>query len=457
MSGGGDDNKKEVEKQFKYDKAVWQYDWDEMKRSEAHAMSSYLAETNNQTQIRDYEYDSSVRNWTDAAVIRDFDYANQRKAYNTSVEAYNEQLTYNELAEEIALDDNRRQQNDRYTQIGFQNEELLMNHDFTKTLSALELDQKIESGQVKAVRIGKGVRDAFDEATFSSTELLNQLNAARDEAAKKGTEVNLEGIQKAGKVLATGQTGRSARKNLQTVLAEQGRAQKAIADMLTREELGHTLNMEKMASKLDSLKADAKISYNDLAVQLSQAAEQAAVNLLQSEIKTGFSQRQLKESLNSADLQFTADNQRVVLERYSADLGAEGQIAPEAVMAPAPSMPVKAPTPFTQEPPAAPSWSDYARTHPIRGAITKSPSLLQQIFSDDRLKYDINRVGTSKKGVPIYTFRYRFEGKHGPKYKGTSAQDLLNTKFSDAVGQTEKDGFLYVNYSKLDVEFEKIT
>ena len=304
MSGGGSDNKKEVEKQFKYDKAVWQYDWDEMKRSEAHAMSSYLAETNNQTQIRDYEYDSSVRNWTDAAVIRDFDYANQRKAYNTSVEAYNEQLTYNELAEEIALDDNRRQQNDRYTQIGFQNEELLMNHDFTKTLSALELDQKIESGQVKAVRIGKGVRDAFDEATFSSTELLNQLNAARDEAAKKGTEVNLEGIQKAGKVLATGQTGRSARKNLQTVLAEQGRAQKAIADMLTREELGHTLNMEKMASKLDSLKADAKISYNDLAVQLSQAAEQAAVNLLQSEIKTGFSQRQLKESLKDLMLEW---------------------------------------------------------------------------------------------------------------------------------------------------------
>ena len=83
--------------------------------------------------------------------------------------------------------------------------------------------------------------------------------------------------------------------------------------------------------------------------------------------------------------------------------------------------------------------------------------MLESIFSDDRLKYDINRVGTSNKGVPIYTFRYRFEGKHGPKYKGTSAQDLLNTKFKNAVGQTETDGFLYVDYSKLDVEFEQVT
>ncbi len=77
--------------------------------------------------------------------------------------------------------------------------------------------------------------------------------------------------------------------------------------------------------------------------------------------------------------------------------------------------------------------------------------------SDDRLKYDINRVGTSPSGIPEYTFRYRGEGAHGPTYKGTSAQDLLAMGRKDAVGQTEKDGFLGVDYSKLDVDFEVIT
>ena len=77
--------------------------------------------------------------------------------------------------------------------------------------------------------------------------------------------------------------------------------------------------------------------------------------------------------------------------------------------------------------------------------------------SDDRLKYDITRVGTSKKGIPKYTFKYRFDGKHGPTYIGTSAQDLIAMGREDAVGTTEKDGFYYVDYSKLDVEFEQVT
>ena len=77
--------------------------------------------------------------------------------------------------------------------------------------------------------------------------------------------------------------------------------------------------------------------------------------------------------------------------------------------------------------------------------------------SDDRLKYDITRVGTSPSGIPKYTFRYRLDGEHGPKYMGTSAQDLLAMGRNDAVGQTEKDGFYKVDYSKLDVTMEVVT
>jgi len=73
------------------------------------------------------------------------------------------------------------------------------------------------------------------------------------------------------------------------------------------------------------------------------------------------------------------------------------------------------------------------------------------------LKYDITRIGTSPSGIPKYTFRYRLDGEHGPKYMGTSAQDLLAMGRKDAVGQTEKDGFYKVDYSKLDVTMEVVT
>ena len=49
------------------------------------------------------------------------------------------------------------------------------------------------------------------------------------------------------------------------------------------------------------------------------------------------------------------------------------------------------------------------------------------------------------------------DGKHGPTYIGTSAQDLIAMGREDAVGQTEKGGFYGVDYSKLDVDMEAVS
>ena len=132
--------------------------------------------------------------------------------------------------------------------------------------------------------------------------------------------------------------------------------------------------------------------------------------------------------------------------------------------------PLDLPKPRNLAPKEPTSWEEYQNVKPIKGAHAK-PSALSQaagvigtiasvasIFamSDDRLKYNITRVGNSKKGIPIYTFKYRHEGMHGPTYQGTSAQDLLEMGRDDAVGQQEKDGFYYVNYGKLDVEFKQV-
>ena len=130
--------------------------------------------------------------------------------------------------------------------------------------------------------------------------------------------------------------------------------------------------------------------------------------------------------------------------------------------------PLKLPRPQFQEPAAPITWERYKTLRPIEGAVSKGPSGLSRMLgfaasvagifrSDDRVKYDINRVGTSPSGIPKYTFKYRFDGEHGPTYIGTSAQDLLSMGRKDAVVQTEKDGFYSVDYSKLDVEFETVT
>jgi len=68
-------------------------------------------------------------------------------------------------------------------------------------------------------------------------------------------------------------------------------------------------------------------------------------------------------------------------------------------------------------------------------------------MSDMRLKEDIELVGKSPSNVNIYSFKYK--GKDG-KYEGVMAQEV---PWASIMGD---DGYLMVDYSKLDVEFRRL-
>lgn len=62
------------------------------------------------------------------------------------------------------------------------------------------------------------------------------------------------------------------------------------------------------------------------------------------------------------------------------------------------------------------------------------------LFSDERLKTDVQRVGTTDGGVPVYTYRYVWGG---PVHMGVMAQDVPEAAFGDP------SGYLKVDYSRV--------
>ena len=68
--------------------------------------------------------------------------------------------------------------------------------------------------------------------------------------------------------------------------------------------------------------------------------------------------------------------------------------------------------------------------------------------SDIRLKEDISLVGESPSGIDIYEYKYK--GEDGI-YQGVMAQEVPWASI------VEEDGYLSVDYSKLDVEFKKLS
>ena len=86
---------------------------------------------------------------------------------------------------------------------------------------------------------------------------------------------------------------------------------------------------------------------------------------------------------------------------------------------------------------------------PVAGPSTfgQVAGALTAMQSDIRLKDDINLVGKSPAGTNIYTFKYKGDDK---KYQGVMAHQVPEASF---VGD---DGYLKVNYTKLDVEFKEV-
>ena len=72
-------------------------------------------------------------------------------------------------------------------------------------------------------------------------------------------------------------------------------------------------------------------------------------------------------------------------------------------------------------------------------------------YSDKRLKENITLIGTTD-DLNVYSYTYLWN--KAKTYIGVLAQEVLTTKYASAV-MTDANGFYYVDYSKLPVEFKE--
>lgn len=93
-------------------------------------------------------------------------------------------------------------------------------------------------------------------------------------------------------------------------------------------------------------------------------------------------------------------------------------------------------------------WTMLAGSLLGKLGLFKKDGLLGKIFSDERLKNNIITVGKSKTGIPIKEFGYK--GLKG-RYRGVISKDV-----PWATSRDNASGYDMVDYSKIDVPFERI-
>jgi hypothetical protein len=101
-------------------------------------------------------------------------------------------------------------------------------------------------------------------------------------------------------------------------------------------------------------------------------------------------------------------------------------------------------------PPIAPSVADDAQTQSSYSKLSFCQDGVEDQVSDVRLKTDIEQVGTTVYGLPLYHFRYNT----GPeRFEGVMAQDVLKV-MPDAV-VTGDNGFYRVKYGRLGIRMTR--
>lgn len=171
-------------KQHKYDKKVWKYNWKQAKRDFKFAKESVDIARQNEQAERSWRNQTAKNDRAHAMAIRRYEYRMQKRAFQKSEETYKNQLNFNNIAAQVAMESENRFLEEQRIATAFQNQDLF-------------------------------------------------VQALREE----------------GQAAASGQSGRSAGKAIQSVLAQQGRNQAILAESLVSAEKQYKVNLNKIGAE----------------------------------------------------------------------------------------------------------------------------------------------------------------------------------------------------------------
>jgi len=476
------ENQNVINAKFDYDNEL--YSWQRAKdwSSYYNTLESQYVQQLNEESTNKYKNQLAFNNWQDKENMRLYSYAKEAEAYNASVTSYYEQLDFNNIAEELTLNDTARAYQDQLISIGFQNKDLINKYLEGGESAALEtkgLTDKVKQAKaVEQLQIREtGINREFDliNDSLDRAGLRDGMAATKADAAFKMQGMKTENVQKVGQQKALGQAGRSAEKAIQAILANHGNAQMALMESVSSAKAKYNLDLDKLSAALANKTKLTNLQYSNIANQLSTAQQDAGraqegVGMKFGQLKkqTDFGRVQLQQSMISAGEQNEADKQRIGMDKYQADINASASLKSVPKAPPQQKLPLMIPdTVYNKvlEPVAPPL--------PVRGIntvhdtsfgdtlvklgmsyATGGLSTLGETgsWSDIELKENIKEVGTSPKGFTLYEFNYIHEPNQ--RYRGVMAQDLLK-QLPQAVSEGD-NGYLKVDYSMTDVVFTKI-
>ena len=279
----------------------YNYDCDNTQRGYNHQILQNEIQRRDQAQQHAYQTATQQQQWMYANAIKEQEYNAQVAAYNKSERMYEHQLQMNSIAADMAMDAQNAQTEERYQALLFSEQRSFLDYTTKKTEGALQrmgADLDIYSKRLRAERDKK--------------DLTIKERTKRGVSAFRSQEELVKGMQALGQAKSRGQSGRSAEKQYQSIVAGLGRLQAARAYELNRSDLAYRLAMQGVDQTLNEQEAahlltEGKLDLDRLALEAGYEVTQAEEDATALSIK-GAHERAGK---------------KIIHDKYAADVGAD--------------------------------------------------------------------------------------------------------------------------------------
>ena len=170
-----------LDRQYKYDKKLYRYNWNQAKRDYRYSTRSREIAIANEEAELGWREATAQNDFNHSMAIRDYEYNMQMKAYNKSEQTFKQQLNFNNIAAQVAMESENRFLEEQNIATAFENQDLFV--------QALEAEGKAAARGQAGRSAGKAIQSVLAQVGRNQAILAESLVSA-----EKQYNVNLRKI-----------------------------------------------------------------------------------------------------------------------------------------------------------------------------------------------------------------------------------------------------------------------
>jgi len=254
----GRQRRKQEKKQWNYAQDLHHFEKNEIDRVFEHQVKSLEIQKQNDANNRQFQIDNLNQRRDYQMGIRDFEFDQAMRVYDSQMGTFTQQREFNEIAEQMAMGQQDRKKYEDLVGMEFDKAQTLLNY----TSATAGLNLKKASAKASAdIQLGK-----LQDTTYLA------MDAAKTKTAFGKRQANIEALKASGQLSARGGAGVSAGKAQQGIQAELGAAKAQMSKQLVMQQREAMTNMvynqRAIVNQLLTTEADADLNLANLNYQL---------------------------------------------------------------------------------------------------------------------------------------------------------------------------------------------